>query len=235
LASGVHFLILSVDPELREKLAGAIAFLEEVKARFMEIPQERFANAMRRASLLKEIDDIAGWFDHIRLMSLQRSGPPTSRDTLTALNDEAITLASIMQQAVEGAGQVTVGDERQIHAIHKDLVREIRRYDDLLSGGVPDSDVPACCVIEAQILGADPDELKRVRIYYTLDGLFRNQPPGPLGVKAFPVLGAGRSQRVPPKDYRVWVSPDGALLVEIFPADTEKKVELRLKKSNYRQ
>ena len=86
------------------------------------------------------------------------------------------------------------------------------------------------------IIGADQRDLERVRIYYTLDGLFSPNRP-PLPVNAFPALGSGRSDPLRAKSYRVWVSPEGnpdarltngALLVDLSPIETLTKIQLRL-------
>jgi hypothetical protein len=240
LAGGAHFIILLPDPELHQKLADSIALLDHLKPQFQDLPAARFSDSAKRDSLLNNVDDAIAWFDHIRLQSQQRKGPPTSKETLVTLVDEATALAVLLQRDMNGIAQISQDDERQAAAIHKDLEREIRRYDDVMSGDVPNSDIPLCCLIDVQILGASPKELENVRIYFTKDGLFHNPPPSPTQVRAFPNLGNGRSDKMKPMDYRVWVAPDGkpndlltegALLVQIYPGDTEKEVQLRLKTS----
>jgi hypothetical protein len=240
LAGAAHFIILLPDPELHQKLADSIALLDQLKPQFQNLQATRFSVSGKQKSLLNDVEDAIAWFDHIRLQSQQRKGPPTSKETLVTLGDEAAALAALLQRDINGSGQISQDDERQVTAIHKDLEREIRRYDDVMSGDVPSSDIPLCCLIDVQIHGASSKELENVRIYFTKDGLFHSPPPSPMQVRAFPNLGNGRSDKVKPMDYRVWVAPDGrpdefltegALLVQIYSGDTEKKIELHLKTS----
>ena len=241
LAGGAHFIVLLPDPELHQKLADSIALLDQLKPQFQNLPATRFPDSDKRDSLLRDVDDAISWFDHIRLQTQQRKGPPTSNETLVMLDGEAGALAALLQRDMNGIEQISPDDERQVVAIHKDLEREIRRYDDVMSGEVPTSEDPRCCIIDAQILGATTaSELDNVRVYLIVDGLFHTTPPpSPAQIKAFPNLGSGQSDKLKPLDYEVWVAPAGkpddflsdALLVELYSTDIEKKIQLRIKHS----
>jgi hypothetical protein len=228
LADGSHYVILIVDPELRVQLADAIGELEEVTSRASPI-----ANS---SAVSNQIEDVSAWFSHIRKTQQMRKGPPASRDTLATLVDEARALTAVIRSAAGRSRQVDEDDARQIAAIHDDLEREIKRYDDVMGGGVPESEPARCCVIEAAVLGADAGTLEKVRVYYTLEGLFSANRP-PTRVSAFLSFGSASSEPLRAKSYRVWVSLDGspnerltngALAVDLRGAQPLTKIQLRL-------
>jgi hypothetical protein len=238
VSSGSFLVVLSIDPELHHGLEIASETLVTLCSRFASLPIQRYTDSDNRAISVKQVEDIVGWFRHIRLMNQRRMSPPTSRDTLIALNDEARALIALLQRVVDGNQSLTKADQNEIAAIHLDLEREIKRYDDVMSGSLPDPDLPPCCTIEVSIIGGDQKTLDKLRIYYTLNGLFHTPPPVPLRSIPFPELGSGHSGWLRPKNYRIWVAPDGepevlltqdALLVEVNPEEKEKKVQLRLR------
>ena len=233
LAGGSHYVILSVDPELRAQLSAAVLDLEDAVSRAGRPASSTVAT--------KQIVDVSAWFSHIRKTQQMRKGPPTSRDTLGALADEARALTAFLRSTAGTSRTIGADDARQITAIHADLEREIKRYDDVMGGGVPEPEPAPCCVIEATVLGADAKTLERVRVCYTLEGLFSLIRP-PMRVKEFlnfpsPSSGSASSERLRAKSYRVWVAPDGspnerltngALLVNLDGTEPVKKIELRL-------
>jgi len=237
LNDGKHLIVLTVDKELRQMLAKACKRVFELSSRFTKLQMQNVDSRTTKDDVLIQLDHIVVWLDHIRLMSQQRKGPPTSRDTLIALNEEAQELESILQRSVNVTKSLTASEKAQISAIHADLEREVKRYDDVMSGVIPASDGHRCCTVDVSILGASKEDLTEFRVYFTLNGLFRMPPPGPPKTKSFPSLGSGISPLLQPMNYRFWVALDGKpeellspdLFVEIYPSEKQKKVQLRLK------
>jgi hypothetical protein len=236
LADQSHFVVLYLDPQLRQELANTVRQVAAAVSRFDSLAPDRFSKPVDRTVAVKQVDDVAAWFDDIRKMWQMRKGPPTSKETLTTLNDEAHAFLSMLQQLTDSARPIDAGDAQQVAAIHTDLEREIKRYDDVMSGETPDPEPIPCCRIEAAIIGVDPKDLAKVRVYYTLEGLF-SPTRAPVRVYAFPGLGSGQSGPLRAKSYRVWVSPEGspnnrltngALPVDLNPAEKLTKIQLRL-------
>jgi hypothetical protein len=239
IRGGSHLVAMMVDPGSWEELDQSIGRLRAAGEAFIAASWDRFSMPSRQGVILKEIENVLAWFEDIRRAAQRRKAPPTSRATLIWLNDEAGALGSLLLEANKRQRKLNAEDEHQIAAIHTDLELEIRRYDDIMSVTVPPRDLPACCYIEARILGAaDGQQLKRLRIYSTLDGLYRQPPGTPVGSTPFRELGSSRSELLQPKIYKVWVAPEGepgkqltkaAYEVKINPSEKLTKVELLLK------
>src|SRR5262249_34710003 len=98
---------------------------------------------------------------------------------------------------------------RQLSAIHADLKRESSRFSEVLGSAFPGDDDYNCCAVKVTIVGGNPATLNGLRVYYTLNGLFRQPPPIPPGVRPFSELGSGRTEKVRAKNYQFWAAPDG--------------------------
>lgn len=237
LADGSQLVTFSVDEDLYKKLLGNIASLRTEQPKFQAADGRRFADAAKSGTTKKLVSEIIGWCTSISKAVGRRSAPPTSRDTLVALVNETAALEDLLQHATAKAGGITIDDEHQIGAIHRDFEEEIQRYGDVLSGGIPVGEDANRCILIATIDGGDPGLAKRLRVYFTLDGEFHQPPPPPLGVTPFPNLGSGKSDPVRPKRYEVWAAPDGhpeqmateALLITILPNQQESSFHLLLR------
>ncbi len=222
-----YLVVLTLDPQIRDELiqtAGQIQALATPSPR--ENPQVRMS-----------IEDLTRWYSAIRTAAQRHRDPALTLETRLQLRDEASALVPLLAKAAQDGPRLSKADADQIAAIHSDVQREIRRYDDVMSGQIPDPDLMRCCTIRVTIVGATSEQLQRVRVYYTLNGLFHHPPPAPLRIKPFPELGSGSSDLLQAKIYRIWVAPDGkpdellttdGLLVDLTAADKEKNVQLRL-------
>ena len=123
---------------------------------------------------------------------------------------EALALSALAKPyPIDGQASFEGEDRAQLAAIHQDVEREIRRFDDVLSAAVPDPDSTACCSVVVTIRG-DPKVVDQLRVYYTLNGQFRNPPPGPIpGSTAFTELGSGKSVTLRAKNYKFWAAKEG--------------------------
>jgi hypothetical protein len=235
-----YLVALSIDPQMYDTLASSIGRITALHDRFGTLPASRFATTNDQAMVVKQIDDITMWFAVIRRTNEQRKGPPTSRATLNDLNAEAQALISLLKPVVGGTNKLSSADTEQIAAIHHDLEEEIKRYDEVMSGSTPGADLAPCCILQVTILGGDEAKLKTLRVYYSLFGRFHD-PPRPRNSpepEAFPRLGSGNSDPLPPKTFKVWVAPDGkpddfltqgATKVTIQKSQAPEKIELNLK------
>lgn len=214
LANGSHLVVVLMNSQLRSELNEASAKLQELSDQFRQLSVARFGSAEEHSAVLKQVHDLAGWYGHISATGQQRKGPPMNRETLIGLRDEARALSSILQSHLAKRDTLDITDRDQIGAIHSDVEREIRRYDEVQSGTAPDPDSTYCCQIVVTIDG-DKNQLDRIRIWYTLYGLYR-PPPGPVpGSAPFTAPfenGAPSKYKSPPlraKNYMVWAVAEG--------------------------
>ncbi len=210
LANGENLVVLFLDSDLRDKIADANITLQPLYNRFSALPKNRFHSIQEQTTVVAEVGDLAQWYDHIATTGRQRKGPPLNRETLQQLLDEANTLSAVLSSFLGSNGKLPPQNLSQIDAIRGDVKREIRRYDDILSGGItPDPDLVACCTVVVAIKG-DPAVVSQLRVYYTLNGLFRNPPPGPVpGSVPFPELGSEKSRTLRAKNYMFWAVKEG--------------------------
>jgi hypothetical protein len=200
-------VVLLVDSQLHEAMCDASTNLATFKP-YIASQSDFFVDPTNRMPVNALINDIASWFETICKTRQKRQGPPSSRQSLIDLTDEANALFGIINDVSKGKRHFTSEDGGQIAGIHDDVRREIGRYDDVLSGRLPLPDSKPCCDVSVDIQGADASQLRRLRIYYALVGLFRAPPTGPKRCGGFLTLGSA-TQRLRPKDYAIWVAPDG--------------------------
>jgi len=238
LADGSHLVVLSVDLQLRQELNSTSTKLPDLASRFAALQPERFPNDTVRRIATKQVTDVGSWFEHIRKSNQMRIGPPTSRATLVQLNDEAGILTSLLVRFLSGSGRLNSDDQDQITSIHDDIELEITRYDDILSGQLPESDLAPCCTLTVNILGGNREEIKKLRVYYAINGYYHEPPPDLTIFEEFGELGSGRSATLRHKKYRIWAAPDGhpsqvlTNEMKIYPLHKEQTIEISLKGSS---
>jgi len=209
LTDGSHLVVLLLDSDIRSELNDQSSRLQTTGQAFGQLPASRFNSAEEQSVVVKQVQDLTRWYEHIARTGRQRKGPPLSRETLQQLRDEAVALSALTKPYINGQTKFATEDRAQLDAIHQDVEREIRRYDDVLSAVVPDPDLTACCSVVVAIRG-DPNVVDQLRVYYTLNGLFRNPPPGPIpGSTAFTELGSGKSVTLRAKNYKFWAAREG--------------------------
>jgi hypothetical protein len=209
LESGKYLVVLFIDSDLRSAIADASVDLHGLNGRIRKLQVSRFSSIQEQASVASQVQDLDQWYGNVVSTGLQRKGPPLNRETLEQLRDEAAALSSVITSFANSNVQLSVEDRRQIDAIHSDVEREIRRYDEVMSGTAPDPDLVACCTVVVAIRG-DPKVVVQLRVYYTLYGLFRNPPPGPVpGSVAFTELGSDKSKTLRAKNYMFWAAREG--------------------------
>ena len=209
LTDGSHLVVLFLDSDIRSELYDQSSRLQIIGQAFGRLPASRFNSTEDQSIVIKQVQDLTKWYEHIATTGRQRKGPPLNRETLQQLRDEALTLLALAKPYIDGQTRFEVEDRAQLDAIHLDVEREIRRFDDVLSAVVPDPDLMACCAVVVAIRG-DPKVIDQLRVYYTLNGLFRNPPPGPIpGSTAFTELGSGKSVTLRAKNYKFWAAREG--------------------------
>jgi hypothetical protein len=209
LTDGSHLVVLLLDSDIRSDLNDQSSRLQTIGQVFAQLPASRFNSAEEQSIVVKQVQDLTKWYEHIATTGRQRKGPPLSRETLQQLRDEAAALIALTKGYVDGQTKLAAEDRAQLGAIHQDLEREIRRYDDVLSGVMPDPDLAGCCSVVVTIRG-DQKLVDQLRVYYTLNGLFRPPPPGPiLGSIAFTVSGSGKSVTLRAKNWVFWAVREG--------------------------
>jgi len=239
LTQSSHLVVLFLDSDVRSELNDASARQQLISQAFGRLPVARFNSSEEQSIVVKQVQELTNWYEHIATTGRQRKGPPLNRGTLQQLRDEAVALSALTKFYIDGQAKLSAEDRAQLDAIHEDVKREIRRYDDVLSTAfAPDPDLTACCPVVVVIKG-DPKIVDQLRVYYTLNGLFRNPPPSPIpGSTPFTELGSGKSVTLRAKNYKFWAAresdPDHFLTVPVkieLEATTDKKptkVELAL-------
>ncbi|MGA2099386.1 MAG: hypothetical protein ABSH39_24165 [Candidatus Acidiferrum sp.] len=198
--------ILTVDPDLRDALNRSGEVLQQSINSLLEssLPPTPSSD-----SLKGDLESLRLWYAQIKRSFLHRTGPPLRRDSLVQLRREADEL----------------NDVSRIAAFHEDVEVEMTNYDQELANELPKAD--ALYKVSVSIGGANAKALERVRVYYTVYGLFRN-PPGK-DCDSFKSPGSGASELMRVQNYMIWAAEDGdpghpvtePLRVKVRPWDAE--------------
>lgn len=208
LISRGHLVMLTVDPELKFQLRDHAAALVDLSGRFARLESRRFADPLKRQETIKFVKNLTYWFNHMGETYAQHRGKPLRRVTLLQTTIEAETVRLILEQAVAQNGKLSEADQAQISAIHKDVEETIKRWDETMGGRLPLGESQFRVVVN--IRGNDPRRIEKLRVYYVVEGLFRDPPTNPpVRSTNFSGLGSGSSAVLPIKDYKVWASEDG--------------------------
>lgn len=212
-----YLVMLTVDPGLRQALAMSASDLQDLSARFADLPDERFASLSTKELMSSNIKALAIWFTHVQRAFLQRTGPPLRRQTLVGLRDEASALNSILKAIVSGQENVTADEQQQVNAIHEDVSIQIKKYDNVMAGEPPASDGQYKVVVT--IHGKDAQLIQGLQVYWTYEGLFRKPPKEPLSSRPVDGVGSGSSVNLTTADYVIWAAKPG----HPFPPITDQK------------
>jgi hypothetical protein len=218
LQEGYLFQI-TVDPLLREDLNQRARILQELSPRFVAVAKSEAAR--------NQISTLAKWYAQIEKSFLRRTGPPMRQETLLQLRNEVSILNSLGTRAVQ-IQQLSKPDGDQLAAIYQDLEAEMKKYGQVFANQAPKAD--ALHKVLVRIQGDDTKLIERLRIYYTVNGIFRDPPTNPpVTSYAFKELGSGKTVSLPAKNYMIWAARDGdpghpltaPLLVQVTPEKTE--------------
>lgn len=205
---GGYLVMLTTDAKIKAQLSSSAGALNVLSPRFAQLERSRFAVPASREECIGFVQDMTGWFGHMSKTIAQRTAKPLRRVTLMQIANEADILRHILEQPLTTGQPLAAADQAQITAIHKDLEQLIVRWDEKLGGGYPSGDLQFNVVVE--ILGHDQKRIRTLRVYYVVDGLFRNPPTNPpVRSTNFNGLGSGSSAMLPIKDYKVWAAQDG--------------------------
>jgi hypothetical protein len=229
---------LTVDPTLRQYLNTSAESLQQVAQRFAQLPTDRFDSSDKGQAIQNKVATLAKWYAQIRRSFLRRTGPPLRQQTLLQMHNEADVLNLLLNQALQGSQRLSEGDQDQILAIYDDLELEMRKYWQVLANEAPKAE--GLYKVVVNIKGQDTTLIDRLRVYYTVNGVFREPPVNP-PVTSYPFkeLGSGKSESLPVKNYKMWAAEDGnpahpltpPLLVKVSPVDGDTiSVDLSLTK-----
>ncbi|MEW6737567.1 MAG: hypothetical protein AB1489_40165 [Acidobacteriota bacterium] len=227
-----HIIVLTVNKQLKDELS---ALAIKINSLYKQIKIKQNNSNKTKQKLIDYLADLADWFLYIRNKFLQRTGPPLRYETFLQIRNEAELLTHLMEKMLNSNRHLTRLQKNQIIAIHKDIELDIDKYENQMSGALPDGE-PLYKVVVC-IKGKNEERIKSIRVYYIANGLFRepltNPPVDSLG---FPNLGSGASKELPIKNYKIWGAKDGDPLhplttifyLEVRPRDIDLNVDLTL-------
>ncbi|MBF0559543.1 MAG: hypothetical protein HQL08_12285 [Nitrospirae bacterium] len=237
LLKNMNYLVeLTVDAQLRGKLNDMSDRLTEAARIFAQLPSERFALPDKHLETLKQIETLARWYVYIKKSYLQRIGPPLCRQSLQNLYAEAEGLTMLITAATASTNKLSRDDQEQISAIYHDLELVMKRYGQPLGPTWPKADV--LYKVEVHVSGTDVGLIRDLRVYYIINGLFRDPPVNPpVNSSSFNQLGSDKSEKLPVKNYKIWAAHDGdpghpltpVTLVHVLGTEDHVNVDLSLK------
>jgi hypothetical protein len=234
-----YLVQLAIDAQLREELNEKGDQFQLAAASFKRLPPDRFVVSAKRSDTQQQVETLAKWYAQIKRSYLRHTGPPLRRQTLVQLRDELSVLESLVAKATNEGQKVTETEQDQITAIYKDVEIDMKKYGETLGPAGPQADALVNVVVN--IKGQDLAFIQGLRVYYTVNGIFRDPPVNPPVVSyGFKQLGSGKSEALPIKNYRMWAARDGdpshpltpPLLVQIFGTQDSVPVDLSLAERN---
>jgi hypothetical protein len=190
---------LTVDPDLHQQLNQQIDTLVANSETFKTIPN---------ADTKRQLESLVKSYQLIASGLKRRNGPPLHPQTLAVLNGEAAVLNGLAKKLSPDSTQLTVEDLTQIQAIYTDVNSVMVRYSQTLDDTVPKGD--RYYQVTVSIMGGDPNALNTMRVYYTVNGLFRPLPATPpIKSDGFSHLGSGGSEKLLGRNYEIWAARDG--------------------------
>jgi hypothetical protein len=236
-----YLVAVTVDPEIRQALNQGVDELQAAAPRFAQSPDSRFESPADSGSTKQEVATLAKWYSEIKKSFLRRTGPPLRRQTLLQLKNEVDVLNSLIAERPGSAPKLTKSDQEQIAAIYQDLESEIMKYGQVLANQAPPAEALYRVVIN--IKGDNLSQIDRLRVYYTINGVYRDPPSNPPVISyPFRQLGSGRFEVLPVKSYKVWAALDGdpghpltpPLVVRVSPlAGDKQEFDLSLTKGQH--
>lgn len=191
---------LTVDPEIRERLNGRIASLQQLLPSIPSVTND--------ATTEKRITDTIGWFQQVETRYKRRTGPPLRQATLLQMQAESEQLDSTLRTALASNTQLTTEQRDQVGAIFEDMKTEIGHFDQVLADVVPASQRFYSVTVNVSHAGNSLPEA--LRVYYTFNGLFRPLPADPpFPSYGFHELGSGKTESLLQKNYQIWGARDG--------------------------
>jgi len=226
----VYLVALTIDPEIRQSLNKAIDEFQTTANHLAALSPDHFQSPAQAKSVQDDVVTLAKWYLEIKKSFLRRTGPPLRKLTLLQLDDEVHILNALLSRLPETGPKLTESDQQQLHAIYQDVESEIRLYNQTLANNAPVAEALYKVVIN--IKGDNPSLIDNLRVYYTINGIFRDPPENPPVISyPFRQLGSGKSEALPVKNYKVWAARDGdpshpvtpPLMVQISPLGGDKQ------------
>jgi len=212
-----YLVMLTVDRGLRTGFAESASRLQDLSARFADLPTARFADLAAKNAIVGNVKVLADWFAYMQKTFLQRTGPPLRRQTLLGMHEEALSLNSILAAILGGQQRVTSDDQDEVNAIYEDIQVQMKKYDNIMAGEPPVGEERYQVVVT--IRNGDASQVNGIQVYWTWEGLFRRAPREQGLSKPFDGLGSGSSTYLTIADYIIWAGkPDHP-----FPPLTDQK------------
>lgn len=200
--------LLTIDKNLKTELKNKSKALILLAQRFSKIDSLRFDNTETSESVKSSVRDLASWYDHIHKTVAQRTAPPIRKVSLQQIVSEADFLTKLLSRIVNSKNKVKPADYEQIILIHQDIEAIIDRWDEKMAGDLPSAEKQY--KVEVIIKGKDSKIIRNLRVYYVMNGYYREPPNNP-PVKSLSFNGLGRqvSEILPIHNYKIWIAKDG--------------------------
>jgi hypothetical protein len=204
---GGHLVMITVDDALKQRLGTTVLALKRVSGEFEGQKKSRFPSSAEKRDSIALVKELSGWFEHIHKTIRQRTAKPIRRPTLSQIVDEAEALAALLEELVRSNQKIRAADLSKIKALHEDLEGLIKIWDQVMSGELPAGEPQYKVVVT--IKGGNDDRIRSLRVYYVVNGLFREPPTDPpVRSASFDGLGSGSSALMAIKNYKIWAAAD---------------------------
>lgn len=203
-----HLVLLTVDNDLKAELKNNSKAMTSMAQKFSKLGRHRFDDPKTSEAAKRYVKDLASWYDRIYLTIARRRAEPIRRVSLVQMVNEAEALTELLSGAVNSKHKVSSADYEQITLIHQDIEAVIDKWVETMGNDLP----PAApqYVVEVVIKGKNDSAIRNIRVYYVINGYYREPPNNPpVKSSAFPSLGQRVSETLPVHNYKIWIAKDG--------------------------
>lgn len=203
-----HLVLLTVDEELKTELKNTSKAITLLAQKFSRLGRRRFDDPKTSEAAKRYVKDLAGWYDRIYITIARRTAMPIRRVSLVQIVNEAEALTKLLSGAVNFKHKVSPADYAQITLIHQDIGVIIDKWVETMGNNPPAA--AAQYEVEVVIRGKDSSAVRNIRVYYVINGGYREPPTNPpVKSSAFPGLGERVSHTLAVHMYKIWLAKDG--------------------------
>lgn len=203
-----NWVLVTLDKELKAELKNNSKAMTPLAQRFSKIVERRFDTPQTSKSTKSYVKDLADWYDRIYKAIDKRRAKPLRKVSLLQIANEAEYLTKLLSGAVNSTRKISSADHAQIALIHQDVEAIINGWIETLGNELPPAEPQY--EVEVLIRAKDSSAVGNLRVYYVINGYYREPPSNPpVRSSSFNGLGQRVSETLPIHKYKMWVANDG--------------------------
>ena len=223
LASAQDILLITLDPELKNRLKALIHKITSIVSQYQTSPN---ASPSRLVGIQPDLIKISAIFDQVRLGIVQGNGPVLSHRDLEVFIAQAEFTETVCSKVFSQQLVASEPEKVRVKSLLDDLNTESSRYNDVMGGQLPESTCKY--TVKVSVPNAGTEAAQTLRIYYVEEGLWTGEPSDT--AVPFPTLG-NSSDYLCWRSYRFWAATDGhpaQKLTEVLPRSIQRDETLTL-------